>query len=653
MVSNARVQHRRWILLLLGVVVLAGLGLRIWYAGWNLTDQRYWDEKYSLDNVRPIMLERMVTPVQGYYPSPVFTLPAALLFEVSAAVGRSTDNPRLAPMKGWHFTPVAILLSRLLMTLYGTATLVLVFGVGKQMVSARVGLLAATSLAFSPWMIHSSGYFKPDALLVMTVTLAFYASLRAVESATARWYAAAGVAIALAMSAKLTGGLAAVPLIVATLHYGFRDRNRMMLLAFAGTVSAGVFVLVNPYWRFYPHFLSGLKRDYAMRAEWAADSKLGMPGRVVGMLVDDYGHGPLLGTVALLGLLLFAWSWVRRSVAPRERLSRSMLLVFVLSYTAAYSFQTPYFKGNNFLPLLPFTALAAAWVLDTGLRIASERFAGGFRWWKALVATGVVGLLVVPPGVLYVYRSLTPTTRDAALQHLARKLDSQAGRLAYVEGWQQPKTAWEGRRPFAAGEVGLEVKEAMQESSIEQLRATDGLVFRATGTRAPRWAKVGPHKKQLFEPRLFQLRGPPVWAIFHRWSHDGPSLAVEAEAEDGPPGWYLTALPAGLATGDTVSISVWLPHEIQLSGFEPPDLELGGQLVPLTRRNRASSGDALVSGRFVLEDLAAMLRFKLNPIAHARAAAHHAFNHKRIAEALVVESKASITVHVHRWRSGS
>ena len=69
-----------------------------------------------------------------------------------------------------------------------------------------------------------------------------------------------------------------------------------------------------------------------------------------------------------------------------------MMLVFPPVYLAAYAVQTPYFKANNFLPILPFSALAAAWLLTglwrwagDGLPFLASRYAG-------LVAGGAVAL---------------------------------------------------------------------------------------------------------------------------------------------------------------------------------------------------------------------------------------------------------------------
>ena len=649
-------QRSQWFFL--GLIVLAGLGLRIWYASWDLTDGRYWDEQYSLDNVRPIMLERSLKPVSGYYPSPVFTLPAALLFEGSAALGRATGNPALAPMNGWHFTSAAILLSRLLMTLYGCGTVILVFLIARHMALSRAaGLLAAGVVAFSPWMIHASGYYKPDALLVMMVALAFYASLRAIESAQIRWYTLAGAAIALAMSAKLTGGLAAVPLMVATVMVGgHRDRRRAGLLAYAGTVSVGVFVLANPYWQHYLFFLSGLKRDYAMRAEWVGDTKFDMPARVVGMILDDYGHGVLFGALGLLGVALFAVAWTRRGPLA-VRAPRAMLAAFVLTYTAAYVLQTSYFKGNNFLPLLPFTAVAAACTFLVMGRWLVARVPAPGRMAIIALLTAVALGATVPAGFLYVYRSLVPTTHDLALHELARKLPRVEGRLAFLEDWNRPKPIWEGQQVFAGGQAALGSPDALLALPLERLRAADGVVFRLSGSAASQAARealgaLGPHKKKLYEPRPFVLRGPPVVSVRHVWTPNAPAEAFEATPIPGPPGWFEAALPPGLTEGEVVSFSVWVPHWVRLSGPAAiPHLSVGERSMSLFPRRRVGDGDAFLTERFVLGDVAESLRLIIDPNAYLVTQAVRSSRPTAFTEVLEAPAE-TISVQVHRWRSG-
>ncbi len=39
---------------LLWLFVLAGLALRIWFGSWGLNHSRFWDERYSLRNVRAV-----------------------------------------------------------------------------------------------------------------------------------------------------------------------------------------------------------------------------------------------------------------------------------------------------------------------------------------------------------------------------------------------------------------------------------------------------------------------------------------------------------------------------------------------------------------------------------------------------------------------
>ena len=69
-------------------------------------------------------------------------------------------------------------------------------GLRKRMkVTFIVYLIGALALAFMPWHIHASGYFKPDAQLVAMVLLAFYLFLEALDSPSWRSYLLAGVGI--------------------------------------------------------------------------------------------------------------------------------------------------------------------------------------------------------------------------------------------------------------------------------------------------------------------------------------------------------------------------------------------------------------------------------------------------------------------------
>ncbi|MEO1086522.1 MAG: glycosyltransferase family 39 protein, partial [Acidobacteriota bacterium] len=409
-------------------------------------------------NVRKIYHLGDYEPASGYYPSPVFNAPQAWILRASQfAHGRTGIEALRAVGDDGRLAPTGFFLTRLYQALCGTATLLLVFLIGRRLSSPRVGLIAAGLLAFAPWMLHSSGYNKPDALLVFGACLSFWTALRALDRGGVTDYALAGAAIAVAMSAKLTGGLVAIPLTVGTLFFlgGAERIRRAGLLALAGATSALIFVILNPYWKAYLHFIQGLQRDYAGRTE---ASPFEIPIRIAEMHVDRLLFGSILGTVALLAaaaLIIRCCAGVARRGADQGAIfnvrSWTALLSFPLIYTMAYAVQTSYFKANNFLPVVPITALALAAALDAGWRRLAHRLPPRSVPAVGGAAAAALALYITVPGYRYVERSVVPTTYDAARLWLQDGYDPAVARLVYRDRWTQPWPIWEGRRQLHQG----------------------------------------------------------------------------------------------------------------------------------------------------------------------------------------------------------
>ena len=181
---------------ILALILLACLGLRVWYASEALRIDRFMDERYSLENVRSIVTTGALEPVNHYYPYPFFNLPPAILLAGSERLSEWTGNPSFETMTQGGYGAAAFLLIRLLQVAYGCLGVLLVFLVGREVFTREVGLLGALAVAWMPWHIHASGYFKPDVQLATMSMLAFYASLRAVERPAVRTYFLASVAVA-------------------------------------------------------------------------------------------------------------------------------------------------------------------------------------------------------------------------------------------------------------------------------------------------------------------------------------------------------------------------------------------------------------------------------------------------------------------------
>ncbi|MEE8138107.1 MAG: glycosyltransferase family 39 protein, partial [Thermoanaerobaculia bacterium] len=304
--------------MLLWLIVVAGLTLGVWYAGHGLHGDRFWDERYSFLNVAAVLHHGTLRPLSSYYPSPLFFLPPSALLALSDQIYDWSGNPQFAVKDDGYFTGTAYLLCRLLQVTYGAAATVLTFLIGQRMFSRQVGLLGALAVAFLPWHIRASAYFKPDALLVMTVLLAFLWSLGAIERPTAGRYALAGVGITLAMSSKLLGAVVAVPLAVGTLLVGWKERRRIAYLVLAGVTSLATFIVLNPYWRGYGSWLASLQHDYARRARWSGMTQAEIPREVFELVTGEGVLGPALGGLSFVGMILLTASSLNRRISVTD-----------------------------------------------------------------------------------------------------------------------------------------------------------------------------------------------------------------------------------------------------------------------------------------------------------------------------------------------
>jgi len=130
--------------------------------------------------------------------------------------------------------------------LMGVATVATLYASVRRHFSCQAALLAGTVLALTPVAALMFRFNNPDALLVLLLTLAAYATLRAVEDGRARWMALAGVLVGFGFLTKqlqaflVLPGFAAAFLIAAPVSLGRRIRG--------GLIAVGAMVLAAGWW---------------------------------------------------------------------------------------------------------------------------------------------------------------------------------------------------------------------------------------------------------------------------------------------------------------------------------------------------------------------------------------------------------------------
>jgi Dolichyl-phosphate-mannose-protein mannosyltransferase len=560
---------RRWSLLLF-LLLAWGLALRVWLATPDLTAGRFWDERYGIENLRALLQDGQLHPVKGFYPGLSY-LPQALPLAAAGALYRLTGWRSCAVFdETGEMTPTGYLLCRLIQALAGTLSLYLTFRIGRRLFSSGVGLLAALLLASMPWHLRQSVEFKPDILLTAACLLAFERSLIAAENPDRKSFALAGSAIGLANACKLSAVPIAVPLMVAALAGArWRDWRSWGRLLWAGGASVAVFLFFTPYFALDFHFYwkqnGNTLRSYAQSAmSRGGSSHLSTLWTALGAPLGEGYHGPLIGSLALLGLAI----WTVRAVRPpgpavprMQRFGAAMAASFVLAFILFYSIATSYPKANNWLPLAPFTSLAAAWVVAQAWKALASRLPFLRRRVAVVAMAGGFSLLFLAPATLNVYRNAVPTTLEVARRFLAGRLAPQPGRSFIFERGGAPAF----RRPARSGTFFLPV-ERLDGFTPARLDAADAELFLAArledeGRRFYEQRLAAAHRNEAVHlaPALFRARGPELLLILHPWHLAGAWSLVRLEPQADRSRCF-GRTPGGLRPGETFSLEVDLPR---------------------------------------------------------------------------------------------
>ncbi|MDX6216156.1 MAG: hypothetical protein QOG99_1740, partial [Frankiales bacterium] len=138
--------------------------------------------------------------------------------------------------------------------LEGVATVALSHAAVKRLTgSAAWGLLAGAAVAVTPVAVLMFRFNNPDAMLVLLLTAAAYGVVRALESASGRWLALAGLLVGLGFITKMGQALLVVPAMAATYLLAaparLLTRVRHLLVSGAAMIlGAGWWIALVTWW---------------------------------------------------------------------------------------------------------------------------------------------------------------------------------------------------------------------------------------------------------------------------------------------------------------------------------------------------------------------------------------------------------------------
>src|SRR6266568_5050604 len=130
--------------------------------------------------------------------------------------------------------------------LEGVATVGIVFVAVRRWFGSAAGLIAGAVVALTPVAALMFRYNNPDALLVLLLTAAAYATLRAVESGSTRWLVLAAALIGTGFLAKMLQAFVVVPVVV--LVYLALGRPRLLPRIKQLVIAGFTLVLASGWW---------------------------------------------------------------------------------------------------------------------------------------------------------------------------------------------------------------------------------------------------------------------------------------------------------------------------------------------------------------------------------------------------------------------
>ncbi|TGD89746.1 phospholipid carrier-dependent glycosyltransferase [Mycolicibacterium sp. CH28] len=230
--------------------------------------------------------------------------------------------------------------------LAGVAAVAVLYAAVRRVSGPNAGLLAGAILALTPAAALMFRFNNPDALLVLTLVVAAYATQRALDREAAWWWLPlAGVAVGIGFLAKMLQaflvlpGLAGVFLLAADLPLRVRLR-RLLTAAAALVVSAGWYLLLVALWPAGARpYIGGSQHNSIVELALGYNGLGRLTGNEtggLGNLNQDVGWARLFG--AQMGthiawllpaavIAVVAGLWITRR-APRTDVTRAALLLW-------------------------------------------------------------------------------------------------------------------------------------------------------------------------------------------------------------------------------------------------------------------------------------------------------------------------------------
>ncbi len=355
--------------LLLAAILLCGAALRFYNIAWDSGTLPHPDERSTVAFYAPSMrwpadLEQALDPRQsplnpfwdpnaghrrsytyGHFPLYTLALTGAAAESLAPLAEQLGLPPDVIHFMNEARSPYSFArIGRFLVALFDTASIYLLFLLGRRLYGTWAGLLAASFSAFTVLQIQLAHFFAVDPISAAFVLLALYGSVLMADRRTAGAAVLTGVAIGLAVASKFSAlPIAAAPVVAVALSLSQAEAGvprpiagrRWSHLLLALCVALVVFAITSPFvFLDFSSFWQAVVREQGDMVSGVADFPFtrqyrGTPAYLYFLEQQIlWGMGVPLGLLSLGGLAWVVWRAVRRQADIGEYIILSWLVLY-------------------------------------------------------------------------------------------------------------------------------------------------------------------------------------------------------------------------------------------------------------------------------------------------------------------------------------
>ena len=277
---------------------------------------------------------------------------------------------------------------RILAALADTASVAMMFVIGRRMYGRWTGLLAAALTAFAVIHIQHAHFYRPEPFTVLASLAALWAMLRLIDTRRSRDAALLGVMVGLAVATKVSVAPLILPLLL-TMLWIAKDRaggqwrhldplaaaQILPLAALTGLTALAVFAIATPYALLdWPQFIGEVREQAEMARQaghwpftWQYADTPAFWYQIRQTAV--WGLGLPLGIAAWVAAPFTLWMAWRGG--KTQRADGLLLAWAVPAFLFLEMFEVKFLR--YVFPLMPFYILMAARMMTTLVQWAGER----------------------------------------------------------------------------------------------------------------------------------------------------------------------------------------------------------------------------------------------------------------------------------------